>query len=227
MPAVMKFRPVSEPAADTRAGSPCRRLTMPQLLAHSSAALHDGQVGNGGRGLRRARSIWRRALIASAVVVLALGGATAWLFIWPAQGMPTRVSAIVMLDGPGDVLSAAVRLATEHHAPFLVVSRGSRASGDPCPRRVPAVRLICFTPRPPTTQGEAEFVGQLARKYRWRSVAVVAITPQDTRARLRLERCFTGRVYVVTAPIPLASWPYQIAYEWGALVKALVLQSKC
>ena len=38
------------------------------------------------------------------------------------------------------------------------------------------VRLICFNPSPGTTQGEAEFVGRLARKYYWHSVAVVTIT---------------------------------------------------
>jgi hypothetical protein len=58
-------------------------------------------------------------------------------------------------------------------------------------------------------------------------VAVVTITPQDSRARLRIERCFTGPVYVVTTPIALTSWPYEIAYEWGALVKALVVQRSC
>jgi hypothetical protein len=176
---------------------------------------------------RRARRIWRRILVAVVVIVVALAGATARLFIWPARGMPARVSAIVMLDGPGNALGVAVRLAAEHRAPFLVVSTGSRASGDPCPRAVAGVRLLCFKPTPPTTQGEAEFVGRLARKYHWRSVAVVAITPQDSRARLRVERCFTGRTYVVTAPIPLGSWPYQIAYEWGALLKALVIQRSC
>ena len=31
----------------------------------------------------------------------------------------------------------------------------------------------------------------------------------------------------MTTPIPLTSWPYQIAYEWGALTKALVAQRKC
>jgi hypothetical protein len=174
-----------------------------------------------------ARKIWRRVLVAGLLLVLALAGATARLFIWPARGMPARVSAIVMLDGPGNALEVAVRLAAEHRAPFLVVSKGSLASGDPCPRPVPGVRLLCFNPKPPTTQGEAEFVGRLARKYHWRSIAVVAITPQDSRARLRVERCFTGRIYVVTAPIPLGSWPYQIGYEWGSLLKALVIQRSC
>ena len=89
--------------------------------------------------------------------------------------------------------------------------------------------LICFHPSPGTTQGEAEFAGRLARKYHWRSIAVVTITPQDSRARLRLERCFAGPVYVVTVPIDLhqTTWPYQIAYEWGALAKALILQRSC
>jgi len=27
--------------------------------------------------------------------------------------------------------------------------------------------------------------------------------------------------------LPLGSWPYQIAYEWGALFKALVLYRGC
>jgi hypothetical protein len=42
-----------------------------------------------------------------------------------------------------------------------------------------------------------------------------------------MERCFPGQVYVVTAPIRASTWPYQIAYEWAALVKALVVQRAC
>jgi hypothetical protein len=161
------------------------------------------------------------------VAFVVVCAATARLFIWPDQGMPSRVDAIVMLDSPGHPLKFAVRLAAQHRAPFLVVSQGTPASRDPCPRQVPGVTLVCFNPVPPTTQGEAEFVGRLARKYHWQSIALVAITPQDTRARLRVERCFPGDVYVVTAPIRPSIWPYQIAYEWAALVKALVIQPGC
>jgi hypothetical protein len=32
---------------------------------------------------------------------------------------------------------------------------------------------------------------------------------------------------MVTAPIRLSTWPHQIAYEWGALIKALVVQRGC
>ena len=165
--------------------------------------------------------------IAVAVAVIAFCALTARLFIWPSQGMPARVSAIAMLNGPGRTLGVVSRLAAQQRAPVLLISLGTPASGYRCPRAIPRVTLICFDPRPATTQGEAEFIGRLARKYHWRSVAVVAIRPQASRARLRVERCFSRHLYVVTAPVTLRSWPYQIAYEWAALIKALVIERSC
>jgi hypothetical protein len=137
------------------------------------------------------------------------------------------VSAIVMLDSPGNTVSAALRLERQHRAPFLVISEGRYLSSYGCPSPIPRVKLICFNPAPVTTQGEAEFVGRLARKYHWHSIALVTITPKDSRARLRMERCFPGPVYVVTTPVAPTSWPYEIAYEWGAMIKALALQRGC
>jgi uncharacterized SAM-binding protein YcdF (DUF218 family) len=183
--------------------------------------------GKGARSRTGRRRRWRRWLIPLTVLVVLALGATARLFVWPDQGMPSRVDALVSLDTPGGTLSSALRLAAQHRASYLVVSLGTPESGYGCPRPVSGVRLICFNPDPGTTQGEAEFVGRLARKYRWRSVAIVTITPQTTRARLRMERCFSGPVYVVGTPIGLASWPYQVSYEWGALFKAVVLQRSC
>ena len=164
-----------------------------------------------------------------ALGVIVLGAATARLFIWPDRGMPTHVSAIVMLNGPGNRLDTALDLAWRHRAPYVVISRGSSywGRGSICGPRIPRVKIICFDPDPATTQGEAEFIGRLATKYRWQSVALVTISPQDTRGRMRVERCFAGPVYVTTAPLSPSAWPYQIAYEWGAFVKALVFQRSC
>ena len=175
----------------------------------------------------RARRRWRRALIAAAALVLLLAGLTARLFVWPPTGMPDRVDAILMLNSVGDPQRVALQLAREHRARYLVVSQGTVASHYACPAPVPGVKLICFHPSPATTQGEAEFAGRLARKYHWHSVVVVTITPQAFRARLRLERCFGGQVYVMTGSLPPHSWPYQIAYEWGATIKALTVQRSC
>lgn len=175
----------------------------------------------------------RRFLVATAallVLLLAgLGVTTARWFVWPPRGMPARVDAIVMLDGPGDRLRTTLTLAWAHRAPVVVISRGSRywGHGSVCAPQIPRVTVICFRPDPATTRGEAEFAGRLAQRYHWRSIALVTITPQATRARLRVQRCFPGRVYVVTAPLPAHEWPYEIAYEWGATVKALLVQRSC
>jgi hypothetical protein len=55
----------------------------------------------------------------------------------------------------------------------------------------------------------------------------VAIRPQAVRAQLIFGRCFSGQVYVSTAPLAAGSWPYQIAYGWGALVKAVLVNTGC
>jgi hypothetical protein len=134
-----------------------------------------------------------------------------------------------MLNGPGDRLDTALELGWARRAPMLVISRGTEywGHGSVCAPKIPGVTVICFDPDPSTTRGEAEFLGRLARQYHWHSVMLVTTRAQDTRARLRVGRCFGGAVYVVTAPLPLSSWPYEIAYEWGALAKALVLQTAC
>jgi hypothetical protein len=182
------------------------------------------RTGGPGRPRRR-----RVLITAAAVLVIVFGAATARLFVWPERGMPARVDAIVMLNGPGHRLPTALSLAWAHRAPVVVISRGSPywANGSGCAPRIPGVRVICFSPHPATTRGEAEFTGRLARQYHWRSVVLVTTTPQDTRARLRVGRCFPGRIYVMTAPLPAYEWPYALAYEWAATLKALLLQRAC
>ena len=170
---------------------------------------------------------WRAALVAVLGLTMAFAGATAWLLVWPAQGAPERVSAVVMLAGTGDRIPVALRLASQHRAPVLVVSQGHQGYGGPCPPRPSGIKLICFDPEPADTRGEAEYIGRLAKQYHWTSMLVIVTRPQATRARILMGRCFTGPVYVATAPLPLGSWPYEIAYGWGALVKAASVHQAC
>jgi uncharacterized SAM-binding protein YcdF (DUF218 family) len=173
---------------------------------------------------------WRRASIAAVAAAAMFVVVTARLFVFPAQGMPPRVDAIVVFDGPGNSgrLATALRLATAHRAPALVVSRGTFQSEiGGCPAPTQGVEVICFNPSPATTQGEAEFAGRLARQHHWTSIALVTVAAQDNRARLRMSRCFTGKIYVVTVPLSATQWPYQIAYESAAMVKALLFQRSC
>ena len=55
---------------------------------------------------------------------------------------------------------------------------------------------------------------------------VVTSTAQATRARLRIDRCFQGDLDVVTVQ-PDFALVRDVVYEWGATLKALVLQRSC
>lgn len=177
----------------------------------------------------RAQTIARRGAIAVCVVLLTFGAATARLLVWPAQGMPSRVDAVVMLAGPGNRLPVALGLARAHRARMLVVSRGNQGYGGPCPAAtaVPSEKIICFDPVPANTRGESEFAARLAKRHGWRSIALVTTPNQDTRARVMIHRCYAGSVYVVTARLSMSQWPFQVAYGWGSLFKALFLQRAC
>jgi hypothetical protein len=169
-------------------------------------------------------------MIAALLIILAgFGVATVRWFVMPPQGMPSRVDAIVMLNGPGERLDTALNLAWAHRAPVIVISRGSRywGHGSVCAPQIPRVTVICFDPSPATTRGEAEFAGRLAARYHWHSIVLVAVTPQDTVARLRAERCFSGKIYVSNASLPAWEWPAEIAHEWASAVKALFVQRSC
>lgn len=171
---------------------------------------------------------WRVRITAFAAGLLVVFAAsTARVLIWPAQGAPAHVDAIVMLAGEGDRLPAALALAKEGRARVLVISRGTSGDSGPCPPPTPGVRTICFNPDPGNTRGEAEYASALARRSGWHSLLFVTVRPQAVRARLALGRCFSGKVYVSTAPFSVGNWPYQIAYGWGALAKAVFVTRSC
>jgi uncharacterized SAM-binding protein YcdF (DUF218 family) len=170
--------------------------------------------------------LWRTLVILAAVAILFVV-ATARLFVWPARGAPPHADAIVLFNGQGDRIDEAFALAYAHVAPNLLISRGSRDATNSCSPPIPGVAVTCFDPDPVTTQGEAEFAGRMATTHHWRSVVLVTSRPQDTRARLRMGQCFGGRIYVATAPLPRRQWPKAIAYEWGAMAKALVIGRSC
>jgi hypothetical protein len=175
----------------------------------------------------RRRGYLLRIVFALVIVVAGLAAATAHWFVWPPQqAMPAHVDAIVMLNGPGDRLAIALDLARAHRAPMIVISRGSQywGHGSVCAPKIPGVRVICFDPSPNTTRGEEEFVSRLDKQYHWQSIVLVAITPQDTPARIWAGRCFTGKTYMVNVSLTTSEWPYEIVYQFGSTIKALLQQ---
>jgi uncharacterized SAM-binding protein YcdF (DUF218 family) len=172
----------------------------------------------------------RRIVIgAGLLVVVGLVVASIPLFVWPGAGTPPHADAIVMFNGAGDRLRTAERLAWAHVAPNLVVSRGSSywVQDNRCAAQIPGVKVTCFEPDPSTTQGEAEFVAGLAARNHWRSIVLVSSRPQQWRARLRLDRCFDGRIHPVNSGLAAIRWPGAVLYEWLAMAKALIWQRAC
>ena len=105
--------------------------------------------------------------------------------------------------------------------------RAIRAGAPPCPQ-APSVHLLCFRADPLTTQGEGRAVARLSSEHHWTRVIVVMPTPQATRARLRIGRCYPGQVVEVgVTPPGFWAWMRDITDEWPSLLKALVLQPGC
>jgi uncharacterized SAM-binding protein YcdF (DUF218 family) len=171
---------------------------------------------------------WRRAGAVVAVLVLLWVGISAKLFIWPARDpvAGAHADAVVVLNFSGPRWQVAEALARERAAPVMLVSVASVEWN--CPRvSFPGVRLQCFRPNPFSTMGEARYAAQQARQHDWHSLILVTSLPQATRARVRVERCFSGSVQVVVARPPLPTFAYDVVYEWGALAKALIWQRSC
>ena len=162
-----------------------------------------------------------------AALLVAFCAVTAWLFVFQATGMPATVSAIVVPGGPGDRLGAALGLARQARARYLVLSEGDYVPPGLCGSKVAAVTVLCFQPDPDTTQGEAEGTARLARQYGFRSIVLVTTPDQTWRAKLRFQRCYGGAIYAVTTPLPRHLWPTQIAYQWAATLKAELVNRGC
>ena len=167
----------------------------------------------------------RAAVVVSLCAVVVFVGTSVRLFVWPATDPPARANAIVALAGSVDRQNKALALARAGYSGVVVVSTDEH-HGVPCPQSEPGIEILCFRPEPLTTQGEARYVGHLAAEHNWRSIMIVPGTTQATRARLLFKRCYAGQLLVVPARESIGVL-YGIAYEWGALAKAILLRRGC
>ena len=193
---------------------------MPDVLVRRSP-VHGAETPTGGRSPRRV------AIVGVAVLLAAFVGAGSLLFTWPASDKPSHVDAVLSLNGTGEVAreSRAIALVERGYAHVLLFSQGAYRT-TPCPK-VPRVQVVCFEPAPARTVGEVEFAARYARSHGWDSLMIVPGRAQATRARLLMRRCFSGQIVVVPAPAQWLHFPVEVLYEWGALVKALLVDRHC
>ena len=169
------------------------------------------------RKARRPRLLRRVALVAL-VLLVAFSTITARLFIWPSlPPLPKHADAIVELGGPGNRDAVSIALAKEHRAPLVIQSTLARdATSDTCLPPIPGITIECFHPVPPTTRGEARYIGDRGVAAHWGSVIIVTTPDHAWRARLRVERCFPRQIYIKTSPLPRWDWLREIPYQWAA-----------
>ena len=177
----------------------------------------------------RHRPLGRRVALVALVLVVAFVGTTARIFVWPSlPPLPAHADAIIELAGPGDRDAVTIALAKEHLAPLVIQSTlPGDATSDTCLDPIPDTTIECFTPVPATTRGESRYIGERGAAEHWSSVIIVTTPDHAWRARLRVQRCFPGRVYVATSPLPKWDWFRQIPYQWASTVKAELFQRDC
>ena len=177
----------------------------------------------------------RRILLVLDALVVAWLVACIFLFAWPrADSPPAHADAVVVLSGARDLrLDPALRLIARGIAPVLAISG---AHQDPkwhkarrlcAAGRFDSARVVCFTPRPFDTRGEARTVARLARARGWRRLVVVTSTFHVTRARLLFQRCYDGRLWMVGTRAPWWRLPEEWAAETGKLAVQLTVERGC
>lgn len=182
------------------------------------------------RGGRRVPRLVLLALLAGVLLLAAGIALTARLFLWPRTDDVRRADAVVVFGARSrpERLPAGLRLIDRGVAPVLVLA-SAPLENPLCrsPRRK-RLEVVCFTPHPFSTRGEARTVGRLAARRGWRSLVLVTSTWHVTRARMLLRRCFDGKVLAVAArPRDRGDTVESIVREWGGLVEAIGWERGC
>lgn len=148
---------------------------------------------------------WRtRKLRLVVLLAVILGGIVSvrW-FVMPAVDEPeTSDAVIVFAGGRGERLPEAVHLVEVGLAPVLVIMNGTdpvwEAANELCAGGQ-AFAVVCPSPDPDNTRGEAQTAAALATDSGWDQLTLVTSDYHSHRANLLLGRCFDGEVARVAA----------------------------
>lgn len=169
-----------------------------------------------------------RPLIIGALSYLLAVGGLQWLIIWhPRLDEPRPVDAVVVLGLPKERLATGIELIEAGYSDVLVVSSPHPVNDA---ARVPSIcrnedsnyEVICFTPQPFTTEGEALTLAQLAAEHGWNEVIVVTYQSHSARARYYFERCASEvDTYFVAndRERSFLRWANRMLYETGGWLK--------
>jgi hypothetical protein len=165
-------------------------------------------------------------LIAVTVAVVIAAVYAVRFVVFPHADPIGKADLVVVLDAPADGKKFAITRELEAVNPHSTVLYSADDGG--CGRlRGTTAHLVCFTPEPDTTRGEARYAAAYAKAHHESSMAVVVRRAQLNRARLRFSRCWNGQLAMVEEPMSVVSSIAQLPYETLATLKALTLQRGC
>lgn len=153
-----------------------------------------------------------------------------FLYVLPVTEGPARADVLLVLAPAHERIPEAEHLMGQGYAKTLVISAPvvDSISRPPLCAEKRAYQIICFSPDPVTTQGEARALRSLSEEYGWDSANVLTAQFHVTRARVIMERCYKGNLSmtafrqsmpVLSLPEVNGSWAYHFAYESAAFVK--------
>ena len=179
----------------------------------------------------------RRLLLVPAAVVAAWLVASLVLFVWPParSGAPAHADAVVVLSGGlNRRLDPALALVRRGVAPVLAISGALHDQRWKKARRLcrglegpTRFRVLCFEPKPDSTQGEARAIARLADARGWSRVVVVTSTFHVTRAKLLIGRCYKRGLWLIGTGSPGARLPLEWASETAKLLVQLTIRRGC
>jgi uncharacterized SAM-binding protein YcdF (DUF218 family) len=164
----------------------------------------------------------RWILIVLGVLVIAWVLATVKVVLVPTEDDVGQADAVVVLSGSKhERLDRGLELVREGVAPVLVISGGldprQPRANELCSNGDESFDVLCFTPDPDSTRGEARKVADLAGENGWKRVLVVTSRFHVTRARMLFDRCTNVDVDAVGVDYPWTSVPAAVAGEWVKL----------
>lgn len=178
----------------------------------------------------------RRLLAALAAVTVGL--ITTWaVWAWaviqtPRVDATAPVDAVLVLGGLDGIArtARAFELVSAGLTNTVVLSMpvGTRdaLARNTCHRPPAGVDVICFTPDPSTTRGEAREIRRLAAERDWTRIAVVTSAYHVSRSRLIVSRCFKGTILMLASRehVSAPTWAYHWIYQTAGYAKAEVLR---
>ncbi len=185
---------------------------------------------------RRTRLRWSTLALTAFSVICSIA---TWNFFIAPSSIPvddvTGSDAVVMfVGGRGERLETALQIIAADKADVLVIPNGTSSlwpvANELCEGRTDLdIEIVCPTPDPDTTRGEAQAIGALATERGWTSLIMVTSTYHLERAGLLLKRCFEGEVVPVEAPPDLSRWSWgsRVVHEWAGTAQAQLLDRNC